>query len=73
MDNQTTLTPTEVRLLAALKALTERCLIDGVPNDSKPALHAALAVIQAVEPEPIPVGEAADSDFGAFFQAGRQL
>ena len=31
------------------------------------------AAIAAATPEPIPVGEARDSDFGEFFQAGRQL
>jgi hypothetical protein len=61
-----TLTPLETRLLAALKALAERCVLDGVPNDSQPALTAALDLIAECEPEPIPVGEAQDSDFGAF-------
>lgn len=63
------LTPNEVRMLAALKALVTRCELDGMPNDSRPALDAARAVIAAVEPEPIPAGDAQDSDFGAFMEA----
>lgn len=63
-----TLTPLEARLLAALKALVtsladadEEGLIEHAPQMAE-----ARALIAELEPEPIPVGEAQDSDFGAF-------
>ena len=66
------MTSTEVRLLAALKALVARCELDGMSQDSQPALNAARSVIVATEPDTIPVGEAAESDFGAFMDEVRK-
>jgi len=66
------LTATEVRLLAALKALVSRVLAEGLSSDSRPALDAALAVLAATEPAAIPVGEVSSSDFGAFMDEVRK-
>lgn len=66
------MTSTEVRLLAALKALVARCELDGMPQDSMPTLNAARAVIAATEPDLIPVGETRDSSFGEFMDEVRK-
>lgn len=62
------LTTLETRLLAALKRCNQRLLarMHTDSGDDCSAYSEACALIAECEPEPIPVGEAQDSDFGAF-------